>query len=108
MARRAPSSRGRTLGNSAGPADCHSSGSGRARLDDVDCVLLSRRRDFPAGGGDSYEVSKLGLGSFRRGYHATAGHSFMGRLAVVGTVVSRPFDWNFTDPARMGARDAGV
>ena len=32
----------------------------------------------------------------------------MGRLAVVGTVVSRSFDWDFTGLAWMGARDVGV
>src|SRR6266436_904658 len=108
MAWGAASSRGRAFGNSAGSADRHSSGGGRNRLDDVDCVILSRGRHFPAGGGDSHEVSQLGLGSLRRLYHATTGHSFMGRLAVVGIVVPRPFDWNFTGPAWMGERDVGV
>src|SRR5712691_417498 len=108
MAWGAASSRGRAFGNSAGSADRHSSGGGRARLDDVDCVILSRGRHFPAGGGDSHEVSELGLGSLRRLYHATTGHSFMVRLAVVGIVVPRPFDWNFTGTAWMGERDVGV
>src|SRR6266550_4051883 len=108
MARCAASSRGRTFGNSAGSADRHSSGGGRGRLDDVDCVILSRGRNFPAGGGDWHEVSQLGLGSLRWGYHATAGRSFMGRLAMVGTLVSRPFDWNFVGTAWMGERHVGV
>src|SRR5207253_534100 len=76
-----------------------------ARLDTAVRVILHGHRPVPLDCRDQAEVSRLGLGGFRRRGYTLTRNPALGRLALVGILVPRLVNRNCAAAAWLVARD---
>ena len=83
------------------PARGHASCGRRNGMDAALRFVFYRHWPVPADCDDQLEISKLGLGCFRRDCYAWARDSALDRVAMVRCVVPGFGGWGLIDPARL-------